>query len=86
MENCVSNILGLRPKPDAIIHTGDISHNGLIEEYRLAYKILNRLNSPIFFTPGNRDNRNNLKSIFAHSYLTNSKRDQFIYSTYFKDF
>tara|TARA_X000000368_G_scaffold242103_1_gene191274 strand:- start:247 stop:1011 length:765 start_codon:yes stop_codon:yes gene_type:complete len=86
LENCVSNILGLRPQPDAIIHTGDVSHNGLIEEYRLAYKILNRLNSPIFFTPGNRDDKNNLKSIFLHSYLTNAERDQFIYSTYFKDF
>lgn len=86
LENCVSNILGLRPQPDAIIHTGDVSHNGFIEEYKLAYKILNGLNIPIFFTPGNRDNRNNLKSVFAYSYLTNSKRDQFIYSTYFKDF
>ena len=86
LENCVSNILNLKTQPNAIIHTGDISHNGLIEEYKLVYKILNRLKIPIFYTPGNRDNRKNLSSIFTHSYLTNAKKDQFIYSTYFKDF
>ena len=64
LENCVSNILGLRPQPDAIIHTGDISHNGLIEEYRLAFKILNRLNSPIIFTPGNRADKKILNQFF----------------------
>ena len=31
LENCVSNILKLETKPNALIHTGDVSHNGSVE-------------------------------------------------------
>ena len=86
LEKFVSNILELKIKPDAIIHTGDISHNGLIDEYKLAYNILRKLKIPIFYTPGNRDNKKNLSSIFFHSYLTNSDQDLFIYSSTFEKF
>ena len=64
LKRCVNTIKNLDNKPDAIIHTGDISHNGLIEEYKIVFDILNLLNIPILYTPGNRDKRENLKLIF----------------------
>ena len=86
LENCVSNILKLETKPNALIHTGDVSHNGSVEEYQLFLNIIKKLNIPIFYTPGNRDNRKNLTSIFTHSYLTDAEKGIFIYSSNFAKF
>ena len=86
LENCVSNILELKTQPHALIHTGDVSHNGLIEEYQLFFNIINKLNIPIFYTPGNRDNSINLNSIFTHSNLTDAEKGLFIYSSNFETF
>jgi len=61
---CVQDINDLNPKPDAVIHTGDISQHGKYDEYILARKILAELNMPLFVTPGNRDSRADLKEVF----------------------
>ena len=86
LKKCINNIKNLDTKPEVIIHTGDISHNGLIEEYQIVDKILSPLNIPILYTPGNRDNRDNLKLIFNHFDIKNLKNDFFIYSKEFKNF
>ena len=83
LENCVSNILKLETKPHALIHTGEVSHNGLLEEYQLFLNVIKKLNIPIFYTLGNRDNRKNLTSIFTPSYLTDAEKDILIYSSSF---
>ena len=61
---CVAHINNLLPKPDAVIHTGDITQNGRLEEYASAREILNRFSMPYFVVPGNRDDRCNLASAF----------------------
>ena len=76
----------METKPHALIHTGDVSHNGLLEEYQLFLNVIKKLNIPIFYTPGNRDNRKNITSIFTHSYLTDAEKDIFIYSSSFAKF
>ena len=86
LKKCANTIKSLDNKPDAIIHTGDISHNGLIEEYKIVSDILNPLNIPILYTPGNRDKRENLKLIFNHFEIKNLKESFFIYSKEFKGF
>tara|TARA_B100001027_G_scaffold215721_1_gene190302 strand:+ start:667 stop:1440 length:774 start_codon:yes stop_codon:yes gene_type:complete len=86
LKNCANTIKNLENKPNAIIHTGDVSHNGLIQEYKIVADILNPLNIPILYTPGNRDKRENLKLIFKHFDVRNLKDNFFIYPKEFKDF
>ena len=57
LKRCVDSINNLDPQPDIIIHTGDVTQNGTVEEYTIADSILKKLKQSIFFTPGNRDNK-----------------------------
>ncbi len=65
LEACIAHINGLRPAPDAVVHTGDIAHNGRSDEYRTARTLLDRLSARYFVLPGNRDDRRNLAAAFA---------------------
>ena len=64
LEKCVDDINSLNPLPDAVIHTGDLSHNGTRDELLLAKASLDRLASPYHVTPGNRDCPENIIDIF----------------------
>ena len=69
-EVTVADINGLDPLPDAIVHTGDIVHNGRQEEYARAVAILANARVPVFVLAGNKDNRPNLREAFsANGYL-----------------
>ncbi|MGI9388174.1 MAG: metallophosphoesterase, partial [Methyloligellaceae bacterium] len=65
LEACIAYIKSLQPQPDAIVHTGDIAHDGDVEEYETARRLLDRLTVPYFVLAGNRDNRSNLIKVFA---------------------
>lgn len=65
LEACVAWIGAMEQPPDAVVHTGDIAHNGRIGEYRTARTLLDRLPAPYFVLPGNRDDRRNLARVFA---------------------
>ena len=53
------------PAPDVVIHTGDITHDALPEEYSTARRLLDKLEFPYFVMAGNRDNRARLIDVFA---------------------
>jgi len=73
----IADINTLDPLPDAIVHTGDIVHNGRLEEYAQAAAILSRARAPVYVLAGNKDERANLRATFAASgYL--SDRSEFI--------
>ena len=57
LKECAEGIKSLGTTPDVILHTGDVTHHGKIEEYKIVNDILDNLKIPIFYTPGNRDNR-----------------------------
>jgi 3',5'-cyclic-AMP phosphodiesterase len=65
LRRCVRDINGLNPRPDAVIHTGDISQHGSHAEYILAREILADLKMPLYVTPGNRDSRTELRKVFS---------------------
>ena len=65
LENCVENINSLNPLPDAVIHTGDLSHNGTLDELELVKSYLKKLKAPYFVTPGNRDCNSTMINVFA---------------------
>lgn len=63
----VDAINELIPLPDAIVHTGDIAHNGRRDEYARAAAVLAKAKVPVYVLTGNRDNRANLLEAFAGS-------------------
>ena len=63
----VADINELDPLPDAIVHTGDIVHNGRQDEYAQAAAILAKARAPVYVLAGNKDNRTNLREAFSAS-------------------
>ena len=61
----VVDINALNPLPDAIVHTGDIVHNGRQDEYAQAMAILAKARAPVYVLAGNKDNRTNLREAFS---------------------
>lgn len=71
----VADINALDPAPDAIVHTGDIVHNGQPDEYAQAAAILAKARAPVYVLAGNKDNRANLRAAFsACGYLAPDSR------------
>ncbi len=58
---------------DALIFSGDLSHNGTINSYIRINEILKPLNNKTYILPGNHDNESNLAKIFDNSLLINFK-------------
>jgi len=65
LENCVQAINELDVPPDLVIHTGDVTDNGLEQEYHSARQLLDQLDVPYFVMPGNRDKRAQLRETFC---------------------
>lgn len=65
LENCVRAINELPVQPELVVHTGDIAHDALAQEYHNARLQLDQLNAPYYVMAGNRDNRSVLLSEFS---------------------
>ncbi len=65
LEKCIQAINQLPEPPELVVHTGDISHDGLPEEYHSARLLMDQLNAPYFVMAGNRDKRHELLYEFA---------------------
>jgi 3',5'-cyclic AMP phosphodiesterase CpdA len=61
----IADINALDPQPQAIVHTGDIVHNGRQDEYAEAATILAAARAPVYVLAGNKDERANLRAAFA---------------------
>jgi 3',5'-cyclic AMP phosphodiesterase CpdA len=61
----IADVNSLDPLPDAIVHTGDIVHNGREDEYAEAAALLARARAPVYVLPGNKDDRENLRAAFS---------------------
>lgn len=69
-ESTIADINALDPAPDVIVHTGDVVHNGRLDEYAETMRIFSQARAPVYVIPGNKDDRKNLRAAFpAHSYL-----------------
>lgn len=66
-ERTIADINALDPRPDVIIHTGDVVHNGRPDEYAEAVPILAGARASVYVIPGNRDDRANLHAAFSAS-------------------
>lgn len=70
LARCVEHMRGLRPRPDAVLATGDLVDRGSREEYRRLRALLAPLPAPLYLIPGNHDRREELLAEFGdHDYL-----------------
>ncbi|HXF66358.1 MAG TPA: phosphodiesterase [Burkholderiales bacterium] len=70
LARCVQHLSGLKPRPDAVLATGDLADGGSREEYRRLRALLAPLPAPVYLIPGNHDRREELLAEFGdHDYL-----------------
>jgi 3',5'-cyclic-AMP phosphodiesterase len=65
LANCIEHLMGLDPRPDAVLATGDLADLGLASDYAELRRMLNRLPMPVYVIPGNHDDRVLLRAAFA---------------------
>lgn len=69
----VAHLLRLSPKPDLIVHTGDLVDFGTPEEYAYLQSLLAPLDTELIVIPGNHDERAALRAAFSDAgYLPTS--------------
>lgn len=64
LEAVVEAIRSLPNQPDAVLVSGDLTHDGGEPEFRLAREVLERLEAPLHVLPGNHDDRALLREVF----------------------
>ena len=65
----VDHLRSLHPQPDLIMLTGDLSNHGNEADYIRVREQIARLEPPVYIIPGNHDQRDRLRRIFAgHTY------------------
>lgn len=66
-ERALRAVASLRPRPDVVVITGDLTECGLDAEYaNLAAMLRHHLPMPVFVIPGNHDRREGLRRGLAH--------------------
>ncbi|HKO36812.1 MAG TPA: phosphodiesterase [Solirubrobacterales bacterium] len=65
LEAVVEGVRSLPNQPDAVLVSGDLTHDGGDREFRLAREILGRLDVPLHVMPGNHDDRALVRETFG---------------------
>jgi len=69
LARCVEEILRLPQRPDLVVATGDLTDAGRAEEYAHLRELLAPLRMPVYFIPGNHDERGALRAAFSGACL-----------------
>lgn len=70
LARAVQHLLGLKPRPDLVLATGDLVDAGSAAEYARLRALLAPLSMPVYLIPGNHDDRDALVAAFSdHRYL-----------------
>src|SRR5215471_6766790 len=65
LSRAIAELNRLRPRPDIIVMTGDLTDHGVAEEYANLRAILAAAEMPVYVIPGNHDSREGLRATFA---------------------
>ncbi len=65
LQRAVRHLCALEPRPDVVVCTGDLVHDGLPGEYARLAALLEPLPMPWYVVPGNHDDREHLRATFA---------------------
>ncbi|MCP4445596.1 MAG: phosphodiesterase [Myxococcales bacterium] len=65
LEDAVAHLVSFRPRPDAVLVSGDLVEDGSREEYKLLIAILAPLKAdiPVYVAPGNHDERETMREM-----------------------
>jgi 3',5'-cyclic-AMP phosphodiesterase len=75
LARAVQHLLGLKPRPDVVLATGDLVDAGSAGEYARLRALLAPLPMPVYLIPGNHDDRDALVAAFTdHRYLPGGGR------------
>ncbi|MDE2362000.1 MAG: phosphodiesterase [Hyphomicrobiales bacterium] len=76
-ERAFAALAALRPAPDVVLITGDLTDCGLPEEYEILRGLVKRLPMPVFAVPGNHDRRDAMHKALPEMAPMHA-RDEFI--------
>jgi 3',5'-cyclic-AMP phosphodiesterase len=67
VERAFKTVVGLDPKPDIVLLTGDLTDGGSDAEYDILADLMRRhLDLPVYLIPGNHDRREGIKARLGH--------------------
>jgi 3',5'-cyclic AMP phosphodiesterase CpdA len=69
LERAIDHLNALRPRPDAVLITGDLTNDGDASVWAELIGTLARLDAPIYPLPGNHDDRELMRAAFAQREL-----------------
>jgi Icc protein len=70
LARAIAYIGAMRPRPDLVLATGDLTDTGLPEEYLLLRELFDGLERPVYVIPGNHDETEPLVTVLDnHTYL-----------------
>ena len=69
---CIEHINQLKPKPDVVLVTGDVTNANQPDEFIQAKKLLDQLQFPYYVIPGNHDGRSQLSTTFGNEHCPSS--------------
>ena len=64
--NVIKEISNLRPEPDFILISGDLTNTGNIKSYKELYQILKNIKTPIYYALGNHDKKLSFNKVFRN--------------------
>ena len=65
LSRAIAVINAMQPGPDLVLHTGDIASHGSVPRYEEFRRIASELTAPVAVMPGNHDDRDALREVFA---------------------
>ncbi len=68
LQTAVSHLNELRPRPDLVAISGDLTQDGTVEQCIALDRALAALTLPVIVIPGNHDRRETLRTVFAGRY------------------
>lgn len=64
LDGCIRLVNSMDPAPDLVVHTGDLTDNGILMDYEMAVEKMSEFEPDIIYVPGNHDERNYGDSLF----------------------
>lgn len=69
-ESVLQKLRDLRPQPDLLLLTGDLSQDETVESYENLLKGMEGLGIPVYAIPGNHDHPGMMREVFAESVIS----------------
>jgi 3',5'-cyclic AMP phosphodiesterase CpdA len=73
LESAISELNAMKPRPDVVLLTGDLTNSGEMAETEVLRKILDGLEIQFYLIPGNHDDLAALRAVLGHQIAANAE-------------